>query len=103
MNSFFFQNDGFYLLPYFGLWFLVMASGGAADRLQSHGVLNTATTRKIMQIIGECWKLQKRHRASSYDVDSKFPSMLLLFVMTKLTLYGCSFEMLYTKSFFQYL
>ena len=61
-----------------------MASGGAADRLQSHGVLNTATTRKIMQIIGESWKLQKRHRASSYYVDFKFPNMLLLFVIKKI-------------------
>lgn|SRR6218665_898267 len=30
-----------------------MASGGAADRLQSHGVLNTGTTRKVMQVIGQ--------------------------------------------------
>lgn len=45
-------NDGLSLLPYFGLWFVVIASGGAADRLQSHGVLKTGTTRKVMQVIG---------------------------------------------------
>jgi len=32
---------------------IVMASGGGADRLQSHGVLSTTATRKIMQMIGE--------------------------------------------------
>jgi len=48
-----FQNTIFALLPYLGLWVMVMASGGGADRLQSHGVLSTTATRKIMQLIGE--------------------------------------------------
>jgi len=49
----FVQNTIFALLPYLGLWVIVMASGGGADRLQSHGVLSTTSTRKVMQLIGE--------------------------------------------------
>jgi len=40
-------------MPYLGLWVIVMASGGGADRLQSHGVLSTTATRKVMQLIGQ--------------------------------------------------
>jgi len=47
------QNTIFALLPYLGLWVIVMSSGGGADRLQSHGVLSTTATRKIMQLLGQ--------------------------------------------------
>jgi len=50
--SFCAQNTIFALLPYLGLWLIVMSSGGGADRLQSHGVLSTTATRKVMQLIG---------------------------------------------------
>ena len=56
------QNSMFAQLPYLGLWFVVLASGGGADRLQSHGVLSTTATRKVMQLIGKLLEVDRQNR-----------------------------------------